>query len=104
MVFRCIWAMAKIVALLCHLRSQRCALELPWQLKKQTHNIAEAVLSDAASRGLPAIFGGDINLEVSDSDLFQRLPQLGWSRLADAVGLGQAPTCCKRGGSVIDHI
>ena len=73
-------------------------------LKKRTHNIMEAVLSDAASRGLPAIFGGDLNLGVSDSDLLQRLPQLGWSRLADAVGLGQAPTCFKGGGSVIDHI
>ncbi|CAE6970349.1 unnamed protein product, partial [Symbiodinium sp. CCMP2456] len=90
--------------LLCYVIYGHSGARWSSQLKKRTHNIVEAVLSDAASRGLPAIFGGDINLEVSDSDLLQRLPQLGWSRLADAAGLGQAPTCFKGGGSVIDHM
>ena len=73
-------------------------------LKKQTQSILEAAFNDAASRGLPALVGGDFNLEVGDSEFLQRLPQLGWSRAAEVSGVGQTFTCYKGTGSVIDHV
>ena len=53
----------------------------PWNesLRQQTHSMIQAVLDDAAEKGLPAIFGGD--------NLLRRLPQLDWTSLADMVQL-----------------
>ena len=72
--------------------------------RKHTRSILEAVLADAAVRGLPAMVGGDFNLEISDSDLLQRLPVLGWTSLAQHVGLQDSHTCFRNGASCIDHV
>ena len=73
-------------------------------LRQQTHSLIQAVLDDAAAQGLPAIFGGDINLGLCDSDLLQRLPQLEWTSLVDMVNLAAEPTCYKGKGSTIDFV
>ena len=53
LVFRCIWAMEK-KQLLCYVIYGHSGARWSSQLKKRTHNIVEAVLSDAASRGCVA--------------------------------------------------
>ena len=74
-------------------------------LKRQTHHIVESVLADAASRGLPAILGGDFNLEISDSTFLQSMPQIGWTNLAEFSHQATTPTCFRgKNGSVIDFI
>ena len=71
-------------------------------LRRQTHGIIESALADAASRGLPAMIGGDFNLTEADSDLLQRLPLLGWTSLSAHVGMQDIPTCFKNGSSHLD--
>ena len=73
-------------------------------LRQQTHSLIQSVLDDSAEKGLPALFGGDINLSICDSDLLQRLPQLEWTSLADMVQLTEAHTCFKGKGSTIDFL
>ena len=52
------------------------------ELKDNTHKLIEAVCADIASKGLPAVMGGDFNLEIADSPLLERLPQIGFTNLA----------------------
>jgi len=73
-------------------------------LRDQTHHLIQAVLDDSAARGLPAIFGGDLNLTMSDSSLLQRLDSLQWTSLASMVQLQDEHTSFKGQGSTIDYI
>ena len=74
------------------------------QLRHQTHQVIESVLADAAARGLPALMGGDLNLEQHASDMLQRLPLNGWSSIANHFNYEEQPTCYKGGQSHIDHV
>ena len=73
-------------------------------LKKYTHNLIEAALTDAASRGLPAIFGGDWNLQMEESMVLQRMSQHDWYHIPSICGMSDEPTCYKGPGSAIDHV
>ncbi len=77
-----------------------------WNLamRAQTHQMIEHVLADATERGLPCILGGDINLQISDSHVLQRMQQMGWHSLALAFGKNQQHTSFKGSGSIIDHV
>ena len=68
-----------------------------WSLKLRhwTQRLIEDALGDAASRGLPCAFGGDYNLEVIDSPLLQRVPQMGWFHVPTFCGQASVHTCFK---------
>ena len=73
-------------------------------LKKLTHNLIEAALTDGASRGLPAIFGGDLNLQIEAPMVLQRMSQHDWCHIPRICGMPDEPTCFKVPGSAIDHV
>jgi exonuclease III len=72
--------------------------------RERTHEIVSAVMGDAAARGLPAILGGDLNLEVAESAVLRRMAPAGWSEVARMFGRQGEVTCTKGSGSHIDHI
>lgn len=55
------------------------------EMKTETHRLIEDVCADIACKGLPAIFGGDLNLQLNESPLLERLPQLNFTNLAISV-------------------
>lgn len=75
------------------------------ELKQKTHNLIEAICVDIAARGLPSIFGGDLNIQTDESNLLEALPQLGFTNLASLTGQSNIATCFKgKEGSTIDHV
>ena len=73
-------------------------------LKSQTHAIVESALQDSISRGLPALFGGDLNLQLDESSVLQRMTQFDWFHLPSLCNSATTSTCFKGKGSAIDHI
>lgn len=55
--------------------------------RKKTHNAIQAVLSDVAALGLATVMGGDLSLELKDSDVLQGMPGLVGLRLHDPYQL-----------------
>ena len=90
--------------ILCYVMYGQSGARWNGTMRAQTHQMIEHVLADATGRGLPCILGGDINLQVSDSHVLQRMQQMGWRSLASAFGKDQQPTSLKGSGSVIDHV
>ena len=74
------------------------------KLKHWTHRLIEDAMGDAAMRGLPAVLGGDANLEVDDSQLLHGMPQMGWVHVPAMCGLASVHTRFKGKGSCIDHV
>lgn len=74
-------------------------------LKLQTHKLVEDVCIDIAARGLPCLFGGDLNLQLQDSPLLERLPQLNFANLAIVSNKAHEATCFSgKNNSTIDHV
>ena len=75
------------------------------EMKTETHRLIEDVCADIACKGLPAIFGGDLNLQLNESPLLERLPQLNFTNLAIFSSKAHEATCFKgKKGSTIDHV
>ena len=75
------------------------------ELKQKTHTLIEDICADCAARGLPSVFGGDLNIQLDESPLLDTLPQLGFSNLAVLTRQSSQPTCHKgKQGSIIDHV
>ena len=72
--------------------------------KGLTHEVIQAALADSAQHGLPAVIGGDFNLEVADSHVLGRMRALGWHDVAATFNAESTPTCFKGSGSHIDHV
>ena len=73
-------------------------------LKSQTHALIESALQDSISPGLPALFGGDLNLQLDESSVLQRMTQFDWFHLPSLCNSATTSTCFKGKGSAIDHI
>ena len=73
-------------------------------LKAKTHKLIEDVCADISAKGLPVLFGGDLNLQVNESPLLERLPQLGFTNLGVVTNNADKHTCFHgKQGSTIDH-
>ncbi|OLP75347.1 hypothetical protein AK812_SmicGene44871 [Symbiodinium microadriaticum] len=69
------------------------------------NDMLEAVASDAAARGIPAIIGGDFNAQPHESSMVQRLLQLGWRDGLDWAAPSDSGGTSTRGASArIDFI